>query len=50
VGSVMVMGSAFLSSEVRGASWVTLGPQFAMKARADRAKASLFVSGVAGFL
>jgi hypothetical protein len=46
----MVTGSGFLSSEVRGASWVTLGPQFAMKARADRAKASLFVSGLADFL
>ena len=46
----MVMGSAFLSSEVRGASWVTLGPQFAMKPAVAATKPSLFVSGVAYFL
>ena len=43
----MVMGSGFKSSEVRGASWVTLGPQFAMKPAVAATKPSLFVSGVA---
>ena len=46
----MATDRVFPKKEVGGPSWVTLGPQFAMKARADRAKASLFVSGVAYFL
>ena len=46
----MVMGSGFKSSEVRGARWVTLAPQFAMKGRASATKRLLFVSGVAYFL
>ena len=38
MGSGMVTDRAFRPSEVRGASWVTLGPQFAMKGRSDRVK------------
>ena len=49
-GSVMVTESLFKSSEVRGARWVTLAPQFAMKGRSSATKRLLFVSGVADFL
>jgi len=46
----MVTESLFKSSEVRGARWVTLAPQFAMKGLASATKRLLFVSGLAYFL
>ena len=46
----MVTESLFKSSEVRGARWVTLGPQFAMKPAVAATKPSLFVTGLADFL
>jgi hypothetical protein len=46
----MATDRVFPKKEVEGPSWVTLGPQFAMKARSDPTKASPIVSGVADLL
>ena len=42
----MVTDRAFLKKETMWPSWVTLGPQFAMKARSDARKASRIVSAM----
>jgi hypothetical protein len=46
----IVTDRGFPKKEVGGASWVTLGPQFAMKPRSDATKPSLFASDAADFL
>ena len=50
MGPVTVMGPSFRGSNATPASWVTLGPQFAMKPAADRAKLERIASAMADFL
>lgn len=47
MGTDIVMRQAFRGSKVTPASWVTLAPQFGMKACAEATKASRIVSAMA---
>ena len=50
VGWGMVTGSGFAGSHVTPPSWVTSGPQFAMKLVSDAAKLDRIVSAIAVLL